>query len=283
MDDYILTRDAEESIRLDALHLLTKSHLNYLLHPSIPIRKDMRIADVGCGSAIWLLDLSCSVPESVQLDGYDISDKQFPQGQLLPPNVSLGLLDSFQDPPPELRGRYDVVHLRAFVVVLRKRDVNLVISNAMKMLRPGGYIQWEDADLTHHVFNTQAGKELEKSHLDLLDAQGIEVSWVSDLAESMRKNGLKVVQVKRDAIPKPYTHLGTRLTLLSYKKIIEMIHGMPTSESGNDVARRALQCRESVTKLLEQCHQGLVFCYSPVAVLASIPGLAQDMEGNGRL
>jgi hypothetical protein len=41
---------ANQSLRLDAQHLLWKLHTGYTLNPKIPISPDMRIAEVGTGT-----------------------------------------------------------------------------------------------------------------------------------------------------------------------------------------------------------------------------------------
>lgn len=48
---------------------------------------------------MWLIDLASQIPESAQLDGYDLSEEQFPLsllGLLMPPSASLMLLGMYQ-------------------------------------------------------------------------------------------------------------------------------------------------------------------------------------------
>ena len=47
----------------------------------------------------WLLDLAAEVPSNWALQCYDISALQSPTSQYLPNNVSLGILDAFDDVP----------------------------------------------------------------------------------------------------------------------------------------------------------------------------------------
>lgn len=76
----------------------------------------------------WLFDASRNLPSDVVLHGYDISDSQFPARELWPKNITLGLLDSLNDPPAALTGRYDIVHLRMW-------GSNLKESNTMPLLQ----------------------------------------------------------------------------------------------------------------------------------------------------
>lgn len=141
-------------IRLDAQHLLWKLHTGYELHPQIPVTSDMKIAEVGCGTAyvfvlyqnlsqsassltsrrMWLFDVARQLPPTVQLHGFDISNSQFPPKELWPKNVTLGLLDSLVDPPTSLAGQYDVVHLRMWAGNLSGSDALSLILHVKRLL-----------------------------------------------------------------------------------------------------------------------------------------------------
>ncbi|KOS17688.1 hypothetical protein ESCO_002511 [Escovopsis weberi] len=118
-DDYVLGRDLLGSIRLDAQHAIWTIHNGWTMNPRIPITRDMKIAEIGTGTSLWLLDLAAKLPETVTLDGFDISDSQFPPSSLLPPNVTLRTMNALDTVPEELVGTPE----------------------------PGGYIQWEDGDV----------------------------------------------------------------------------------------------------------------------------------------
>ena len=80
------------------------------------------------------MDAATSLPSSVELHGYDISDDQFPSRKFWPRNVMLGLLDSLADPPPQLVGQYDVVHLRMWASNLKGNDTRPVMEHVKKLL-----------------------------------------------------------------------------------------------------------------------------------------------------
>ncbi|KAG7135038.1 N-methyltransferase tcpN like protein [Verticillium longisporum] len=173
-DDYVLGRGIRESIRLDAQHLLWKLHLGYALHPSIKRSEPLRIAEVGTGTAIWLLDLAQDLPLDTQFHGYDISANQFPPQALWPENLDLGILNALEDPPSRLLGYYDVVHVRMWASNLRSREASILIRNLKAMLKPGGFIQWEDADLVDQHLQSQPAQELEVVAKDLFKKAGID-------------------------------------------------------------------------------------------------------------
>ena len=134
-DDYMFNRGYKDSARLVLQHWLWLYNLKYVLHPSIPANGEhLRIADVGTGNAIWLIELLPHVPASAELDGFDISADHYPAKEWLSHNVSLDLFDVFAGIPEHLVGRYDVVHIRTFAVIVRNNDPVPLLRNLIKML-----------------------------------------------------------------------------------------------------------------------------------------------------
>ena len=74
------------------------------------------------------------MPLSARLDGYDISDKQFPGADLYGDNVSLSTLDIFKPLPKHLLGKYDVVHIRYFMAIATNASVQIAVDNLNAML-----------------------------------------------------------------------------------------------------------------------------------------------------
>lgn len=121
---------------------------------------------------MWILDAASQLPSTVQFDGYDISDNQFPHRSVWPENVLFKTLDAFGDVPDSIAHKYDVVHLRFWCCVVKFDDPSSLIRHVIKLLsrnmrtpmwtilititEPGGYIQWEDA---HIGKTTVLGKE----------------------------------------------------------------------------------------------------------------------------
>src|SRR5207245_1707361 len=94
----------------------------------------------------------------------------FPPRYFWPWNVRLGVLDSLTDPPLTLVNQYDVVHVRMWASNLKENDIGplvrhikLLLSESfhdvykvlwnkfLQLIEPGGYIQWEDADLVNQA------------------------------------------------------------------------------------------------------------------------------------
>ena len=84
-------------------------------------------------SSQWLLDLAKELPAPAQLDGFDISNKQFPHKNWLPANVTLSELDLLSELPKELIGAYDVVHA-GLVVMIARDEPERLLKTFLKML-----------------------------------------------------------------------------------------------------------------------------------------------------
>ncbi|KAI4858796.1 S-adenosyl-L-methionine-dependent methyltransferase [Hypoxylon rubiginosum] len=103
-----------------------------------------KIADVGTGTGIWATELAAQLPETTIIDGYDFDVKKFPDPKTLPKNVTLQFGDIFKPFPPEINGKYDVVHVRFLVFALKKDDWLVAVKNLRKLVAPGGFLFWEE-------------------------------------------------------------------------------------------------------------------------------------------
>ncbi|KAL8727983.1 MAG: hypothetical protein Q9181_005500 [Wetmoreana brouardii] len=175
---YVLNRNYAATTRLNSQHLLWKMELGWSLHPSLyslmsiaqpastTVSEDLtstvtspvqhqrplaaqadafRIADLATGTAIWPLDIAHSFP-LVHIDGFDIDLQQCPPPDWLPRNVTLRSWDIFSVLAPGLEDSYDVVHIRLLLLVIRDNNPRPVLRNALRMLKAGGYLQWDELD-----------------------------------------------------------------------------------------------------------------------------------------
>ena len=87
---------------------------------------------------------------SAHLNGFDVSPSQYPPKEWLPSHTSLQVLDIHKDLPDELKGKYDLVHIRLFLTVVRNDNPLPILQRAMDMLSkssfnpvvPGREINW---------------------------------------------------------------------------------------------------------------------------------------------
>ncbi|KAL5603990.1 hypothetical protein FOVSG1_006740 [Fusarium oxysporum f. sp. vasinfectum] len=120
--------------------LLPSSIRSYLSSLTSPLA----VADIGTGTGVWLCDLAPELPSDAHLDGYDVDQSKFLSPQDLPPNVKLSfgnILDPF---PPELLGKYDLVHVRLLMFALKADQWLPTAANLRTLLKPDGYLMWDE-------------------------------------------------------------------------------------------------------------------------------------------
>jgi hypothetical protein len=83
---------------------------------------------------LWLLDLAPQVHPTTKLDGFDINLSQCPSPAWLPSAVSVSKHDIFQDPPEELVGRYDIVHVSMVICFVDDSQIKEVVRRLMMLL-----------------------------------------------------------------------------------------------------------------------------------------------------
>ncbi|KAJ5273242.1 hypothetical protein N7478_008367 [Penicillium angulare] len=141
---YGLQQDHQSVIRLNLQHYLWREVFGFNIHPDIPPGPE-KIVDVACGSGLWMIDVARELPRA-QIDGLDIDLTQAPQPGWLPSNINLSHWDLFNDIPTGTEAKYNLVHVRLLVLVLSGLDPMPVIRRLFHLVKPGGYIQWDELD-----------------------------------------------------------------------------------------------------------------------------------------
>lgn len=207
------------------------------LHPSIKLPEDgeLRIADHGCGNGCdwqphicftlansefpraWIISMAGELEDAqlqrAVLTGFDISAVHFPAPENLPGNVNLKVLDAFVDPlPEELVGKFDVVHVRVFTAVVKNGNPAQLIANAVKMLKPGGYFQWDEMDSESlkaippqpSVSAAETQEMLDTSLVSARSAMSLDYSWIPRLGSLFEQHGLDVLADFRMDVKKEF-------------------------------------------------------------------------------
>jgi len=73
------------------------------------------------------------------LDGFDINLSQGPHPEWLPSAVNVSKLDLFQDPPEELVGVYDIVHVSLVVCFVDDSQIKDVVRRLVTLLSMTDY------------------------------------------------------------------------------------------------------------------------------------------------
>jgi SAM-dependent methyltransferase len=145
-----------ETSRLDFQHHFFLKMSSTLLPSQISeslrtTTEPLKVADVACGTAIWLKALATELPQSTELHGFDIYPANFPPLSTLPDNVQLhaqSTLDPFLE---EFHGKFDLVHVRLLMYSLKKDEWITAIKNLTTILKPGGWLFWEESGYTSWV------------------------------------------------------------------------------------------------------------------------------------
>ncbi|KAI0884001.1 uncharacterized protein GGS22DRAFT_189967 [Annulohypoxylon maeteangense] len=153
-DVYILSYrrgNAQEDYRLNSQQDVIKHAIleGQLVHPSIPaVEITKAIADLGCGSDIWFDDIKNTLFRGTDTDprlvGFDMNPGAFnktpaPGVQLIEHDCTMPFDDSYN-------GAFDLVNMRGLAYALSVEGFSLMMKHAIKLLRPGGYLQWLETE-----------------------------------------------------------------------------------------------------------------------------------------
>jgi len=259
-DGYILNRDWRGIARLNYRYQLFNQVLGYLVYPSIDVPKDAKIAEIGAGTCIWSTELAQKLPPSVTIDALDISNQQYPPRDWVPKNVNLVVHDIYQPLPANMIGQYDLVRMQNWLCIWRDDTAELLVGNLIKMLKPGGYLQWCEQDpavnRAFHSPNCSISDEGTKEMLRFMGTprEDINFKWVSNLGPIFSEHqlelitfdrkvisdanqvpwGINVLQtgeeyalnLKRNAKSQSETDAGDKLLMATEKASIELLNGV---------------------------------------------------------
>ncbi|CZT18010.1 uncharacterized protein RCC_03848 [Ramularia collo-cygni] len=256
---YPLQRDALGSIRLNLQHQLWLASTRSHLHSSIPVKENALIADIGCGTGIWSTSLSSLLPPGAVIEASDISLANAPPAGFWPENVTFRELDIFTDAlPEELLERYDVVHIRLFLCVIASGDPIPLLKNLMKLLKPGGWLQWQEYDGSYEVQRVvtndpgTAAPKLMALNTAIRSPQNnkhVETSrWVSTLHERFGEGGAELVEYERCWTAKEAYTIKQDITFLVVR---EFIVGMRTK--GPEQSKMADALEKMTAEAEEEC------------------------------
>ncbi|KAK6432716.1 hypothetical protein LTR95_011108 [Oleoguttula sp. CCFEE 5521] len=231
---YSLPRNAPESARLDEQHQIWKATLAYpgLLHPRILASldgKQGRIADVATGTGAWLVDLAATAPQHTYT-GLDISNAQFPATH--PENIEFDVMNIFEPVPAKYEGYFDVIHVRLLVLGLAGEQWHTTAQNLLAMSKPGGYLQWEEADFAHPTYysapkptSTSSGLEALHRHvLAVLQPYGRMMDEATQLPQICRQAGFEEIEeriVGSDAVEE-WRERFMRIGIKAFAGILKM-------------------------------------------------------------
>ncbi|KAJ5657976.1 uncharacterized protein N7484_001625 [Penicillium longicatenatum] len=267
VEEYPLSRDYVDFNRLNLQHYILKDMFGYSLHPKIPrTQKSLKIADVGTGTGIWLLDLLSQLNPSTELVGIDIDITQVGPREWLPDNLTLRQWNVFTDVPDDLVGAFDIVHLRHFAFVIEE-DTTPILQKLKKLLKPGGYLQWCEVDVPSFRINTASPSVSTNGLVELWEQTmpketRLFPKWVKMLPESFRNEGfLDVTTDWHDQ----RGHIGIAMHWCNLP-IHEMLADRPRSSKTEKSSMIAMMETASV-----ESRKGAMYAFDRVVVVGQKP------------
>ncbi|MCJ1382989.1 hypothetical protein MMC17_006102 [Xylographa soralifera] len=190
----MLGRDSQESRRLDIQHGFTRrwGH-GSLIHPSIPLTDLHTVADVGTGTGIWINEVAQLLNSNSRTSnciGFDVSAEQFSPAVTRAAGVELEVHDVLEPFAEKFRGKFDLVNVRYLAYGMLEKSLLSVIKNLSELLRPGGYLQWQEVDIIDCW--THPSTESAREAISLIGAEKTERGIVLSLPSALVKAMLAV-------------------------------------------------------------------------------------------
>lgn len=137
----------KENDRLQRLHYLLKSARKSNYWAPIQVEDNFTILDLGCGGAIWSLEVAVQHPKA-QVIAVDMKASQ--TLHYSPKNLQCKLFD-ITEPWQDIKDNsVDFIYQRNMGQQIKADKWNFVVSEMYRTLKPGGYIEIFEPDLYHH-------------------------------------------------------------------------------------------------------------------------------------
>lgn len=252
---YVMNRSYIESCRLNLQYYLWKEALGFTIHPSITVAPTSTIADIASGTGQWLIDIAHQYP-SAQLHGFDYDLSKTPHQRWLPSNITMHHWDMFSSIPEDCINKFDFIHVRLLVVVIPQGNPKPVLEKLLKMLKPGGYLQWDEMDIKNmHVKKVDASVEVPAlEQLLKMSWSNGRYDWTLDLPDFMKDVGFADVSMDHFDDKDELVRAFGEQHLLTMGEFGVSLMNMGKEEAGAEFSKIAEECyHESVST-------GAAFC-----------------------
>lgn len=253
-DTYILSRGGLASARLTTQHYVLTERQGWMIHPqvqkSLQGKKNIKFLDLATGNGVWAINISKEYPDA-EVIGLDISSKQFPPAFTLPKNVSFDIYNIFDPVPEQYRNCFDLIHIRLIVGAIYSSDKDALLSNLKSMLKPGGYLQWDEVVGDATVL-TDESMHLDKSlqpvieRVDKVTGVLSATRWADELPRHLEEHGFTSVlrhkpPVRRESIP-----YESECMVWSMQEMIDVAKDMPKKGAKEEMAQAQHELQDDV-------------------------------------
>ncbi|KAJ3126740.1 hypothetical protein HK098_007196 [Nowakowskiella sp. JEL0407] len=197
---YPLPADIEEQDRLELQHILYRYGLNSLFH--MPLHKkrrneELQVLDVGCGPGSWARDVAERFPKW-KVWGVDMAQSLFVGVETLE-NMTF-VTGNVLERLPFKDNTFDGVYQRLMLAAIPKDKWDHVISELVRILKPGGFLELCEPDLGCQRMGPNF-QTLSDAASDALNARGINMKIPYELSLRMYKAGLRIVSEHTCSFP----------------------------------------------------------------------------------
>ncbi|KAL8950519.1 MAG: hypothetical protein Q9222_003458 [Ikaeria aurantiellina] len=190
---------------------------------------------------------------SVKLDAFHLATSPMPTSTWLPANITKQTFNPLIDEvPDDMRGLYDIVRVANLASLVRNNDPGKIIHNVVQMLKPGGWIQWNELDSAHRRV-ISSNPTVPSTHLSALlryvdECENVMVGprgWINSLGDIFSRYGLEQSRHDRFGMPDAYKVFENEYALLGMEELSRDLDARG-SEEGQKV-------REMLGMAVEEC------------------------------
>jgi SAM-dependent methyltransferase len=192
---YVLPKDLSEQSRLDFQHYLLYAVLG--THVAAPVEKQIRhILDVATGTGRWAHEMARAFPNA-QVIGLDMEEPVTPIERpdnytFLQGNLFAGL--------PFANHTFEYVHQRFLVLALPAKQWPFIISELVRVTRPGGYVELVEGG-GNFLHIGPATTQLKQWWDVASRVNAIDVSLMAQLPLLLRNGGLQAIRYQTYRVP----------------------------------------------------------------------------------
>ncbi|GBB92127.1 hypothetical protein RclHR1_01970009 [Rhizophagus clarus] len=147
------------------------------------MQEKCKVLDVGCGPGTWLLDLANKYEKCVfyGLDNNPIFPNEIKPGNLN--FIKAGMFDGLPFPDNE----FDFVHQGFVLFVVKADQWNFIISEMIRVTKPGGYIELLEPFSSFRGFGPIVRK-IHEAHLASCSERGVDMKVLPNLDKIIKSN-----------------------------------------------------------------------------------------------
>jgi SAM-dependent methyltransferase len=214
----VLPKDFPEHNRLDFQHYLLYAVLG--THAAAPVEKQIRhILDVATGTGRWAHEMARTFPNA-QVIGLDMEE---PVNPIEGPDNYIFLQGNLFAGLPFPDHTFEYVHQRFLVLALPAKQWPFIISELVRVTRPGGYVELVEGG-GNFLHSGPTTTQLKQWWDVASRMNGIDVSLMAQLPLLLRNGGLHAIRYQTYRVP--VGEAGGRVGKMLQQDILASLPGL---------------------------------------------------------